>query len=138
MSPAEPVTRKHTESAMPALQSLTPITPAGPDVEATIAFYEKELGFTVRFRDGSPTSMALIARDSVELMLQQTEDKHWASQTAYRIRVDGVEKLYQECVAKGGRAIHPNGKLTKKPWGSTEFAIIDPFGVCITFYEFPR
>ena len=122
---------------MPTLQSLMPIMPAGPDVDATIAFYEKELGFITRFRDGSPTEMAIITRDGVELMLQKTDDKYWASQTAYRIRVAGVEEFYKECQTKGGKAIHPNGKLQKKPWGSTEFAIIDPFGVCITFYEFP-
>ena len=122
---------------MPTLQSLMPIAPAGPDVEATIAFYERELGFTTRFRDGSPTNMAIIQRDAVEMMLQRTEDTHWASQTAYRIRVQGVERLYQDLLDNKSKAIHPNGKLEKKPWGSTEFAIIDPFGVCITFYEFP-
>jgi uncharacterized glyoxalase superfamily protein PhnB len=121
--------------SVPRLESLTPIVPAGPDVEATIAFYEKFLGFAVRFRDGSPTSMAFVHRDGVELMLQQTDDKHWASQTSYRIRVTGVEDFHREFVSRGG-AVHPNGKLQKKPWGSTEFAVIDPFGVCLAFYEF--
>ena len=122
---------------MPTLEALMPIAPAGPDVEAAIAFYESELGFTVDFRDGSPTAMAVIQRDGVQLMLQRTDDKHWAEQTAYRIRTRDVEALYRECQATGGKAIHPNGKLEQKPWGSTEFAILDPFGVCITFYEFP-
>lgn len=115
-----------------------PIVPAGPDIEVTIAFYEKELGFATRFREGSPAKMAIIARDAVEMMLQQTNDTHWASQTAYRIRVEGVTAFYQECVEKGGQAVHPNGRLQKKPWGSTEFSVLDPFGVCIAFYEFPR
>lgn len=123
---------------MPTLEALMPIAPAGPDVEATIAFYEKELGFAVKHREGSPATMAIIVRDGVQLMLQQTQDKHWASQTAYCIRTNDVAALYQECLDKGGKAIHPNGKLAEKPWGSTEFAILDPFGVCITFYEFPE
>lgn len=122
----------------PVMQALVPIAPAGPDVDATAAFYENEFGFTTRYRDGSPTNMAIIQREGVEMILQRTTDKHWAEQTAYRIRMAGVEKFYNDLVAKNSKALHPNGKLSKKPWGSTEFAIIDPFGVCITFYEFIR
>ena len=121
----------------PTLQSLTPITPAGPDVEAAIRFYEEELGFTTRYKDATPATMAFVGRDNVELMLQQTNDTHWASQTAYRIRTVDVTGFYKSLESRNSKAIHTNGKLAKKPWGSTEFAIIDPFGVCITFYEFP-
>jgi uncharacterized glyoxalase superfamily protein PhnB len=123
--------------SQPKLLSLTPITPAGPDVEATIRFYEEELGFTTRFKDGQPATMAFVGRDDIELMLQQTNDTHWASQTAYRVRTANVEAFYKSLESRNSKAIHPNGKLAKKPWGSTEFAVIDPFGVCITFYEFP-
>lgn len=120
----------------PRLESLMPIVPAGPDVDLTIAFYEREFGFTTRFKDGSPTNMAIIYRDGVEMMLQRTTDKHWAEQTAYRIRVKDVAAFYKGLVDRGSKAIHPNGKFEKKPWGSHEFSILDPFGVCIAFYEF--
>lgn len=49
-----------------------------------------------------------------------------------------AEQLYEELQAKGGEMIHPNGKLEMKPWGTTEFAILDPAGICITFYEFSK
>jgi hypothetical protein len=30
---------------------------------------------------------------------------------------------------------HPNGALGTQPWGTREFSIIDPSGVCIAFVE---
>lgn len=119
----------------PVLENLRPITPAGQDLEKAIAFYETELGFKVTWRDESG-KLAIIVRDSAEMMLQESDDAHWASQTAYLIRTRNVQAMYDECLARGGKAIHPNGPLRKRPWGTTEFSIIDPAGVCITFYEF--
>ncbi len=51
-----------------------------------------------------------------------------------RILVDDVATYYAEYQRRGGN-VHPNGGLQKKPWGSTEFAAIDPCGVCVTFAE---
>ena len=120
----------------PYFDSLMPIAPAGPDVEANIAFFEKELGFKTLYKEDAPANMAIVKRDGVEIFLQKTNDAYWASQTAYRIRVKNVTAYYEQLVAQGCKAIHPNGKLQKKPWGSTEFAVLVPFGVCITVYEF--
>jgi uncharacterized glyoxalase superfamily protein PhnB len=55
-------------------------------------------------------------------------------QTMVRIRVDGVETLYAEFQKRGG-VVHSNGPLQTKPWGTKEFAAIDPNGVCVTFFE---
>ena len=51
-----------------------------------------------------------------------------------RFAVINIEALYAEYQQRGGR-VHPNGKLQTKPWGTTEFAAIDPNGVCVTFQE---
>ncbi len=122
----------------PVLGAVTPLIPSGADVERVIAFYEQQLGFETVHREGDPATMAIVKRGSAEIMLQQNVDRHVAEQTALRIQVDGVEGLYAEYQAKGGSMIHPIGKLEAKPWGSKEFAVLDPAGVCIAFYEFPE
>jgi catechol 2,3-dioxygenase-like lactoylglutathione lyase family enzyme len=33
--------------------------------------------------------------------------------------------------------VHPNATLEDKPWGTREFAVLDPDGNLITFYEVP-
>jgi uncharacterized glyoxalase superfamily protein PhnB len=117
----------------PILGKLSPLIPAGSDVEATLAFYVQHLGFTTKYKQGEPTEMAIIQRDAVEIFLCRNADRYVAEQTSFRLHVQHVEQLYREYQAQG--VIHPNGQLTTKPWDTQEFAILDPAGVCITFYE---
>lgn len=121
--------------SLPKLGSISPLIPAGDDVEAAIAFYEK-LGFQAVHQEGNPVRMAIVERDRATLFLVQNSDKHLAEGTSLRIQVDGIEQLYEEFQAQGG-LIHPNGQLETKPWGPKEFAVMDLAGVCLTFYEFP-
>jgi len=120
---------------LPKLKNLNPLIPAGKDVEKAIEFYEK-LGFTTAHTEGKPFKMAIVERDEIQIFLVQNDDKHLAEGTSFRIRVEGIEQLYEEFLAKGEDIIHPNGKLETKPWGCKEFAISDKAGVCITFYDF--
>jgi hypothetical protein len=77
--------------------------------------------------------MAIIKRDAIEIFLFKNDDRHVSEQTAFRIHVAHIEALYEEYQAKD--VIHPNGRLDEKPWGTKEFGVLDPTGVCITFYE---
>ncbi len=99
------------------------------DIQAAITFYT-ELGFTATFTVGD---YAGVVRDGVELHLFGCTEKHIAEWTSCRIAVGGIESLYDDYAAK--KVVHPNGTLTVKPWGTKEFAILDPSGVCITFFE---
>ena len=119
----------------PVLGNISPLIPAGSDVEKAIAFYEQQLGFTTIHKEGDPIRMAIVKRDSAEIFLVKNEYKHLPKETTFRIQVAHIEQLYEEFQAKGGEMIHPNGKLETKPWGVKEFEVIDPAGVCITFYE---
>lgn len=119
----------------PKLKNLSPLIPAGKDVEKSIEFYEK-LGFTTTHTEGKPLKMAVVERDEIQIFLVQNDYKHLAEEISLRIRVEGIEQLYEEFLAKGDDIIHPNGKLETKPWGCKEFVVLDKVGVCITFYDF--
>lgn len=125
-------------SNSPRLRNISPIIPAGDDMEKAIAFYEQQLGFTTIHKEGNPVTMAIVKRDEAEIFLQKNSDKYLAQWTTFRIQVEHVEQLYSEFQSKGGGMIHPDGLLEMKPWGVKEFAVLDPAGVCITFYEFPK
>ncbi|MDY7012994.1 MAG: glyoxalase superfamily protein [Cyanobacteriota bacterium] len=122
----------------PKLGTISPLIPAGDDVEAAIAFYEEKLGFTATHTEGDPMKMAIVERDRATLFLIQNGDKHLAENTALRIEVEGIEQFYAEILAKDEKTVHPNGRLEVKPWGPKEFGVMDLAGVCITFYEFPQ
>jgi uncharacterized glyoxalase superfamily protein PhnB len=118
----------------PQLRSLTPLIPGGARLDDSLAFYEQKLGFSRTWQDGDPVQIAGVRRDSVEIILYRHDDRYLADQTSFRVRVEDVARLYADLQANGV-AIHPNGALQTKPWGTREFALIDPAGVCITFYE---
>ncbi|VEP17985.1 Bleomycin resistance family protein [Hyella patelloides LEGE 07179] len=119
----------------PVLQSISPLIPGGDDLKATVAFYEQKLGFKCIHKEGDPIHMAIVQRDSTQIFLIQNEDKHLAEGTSLRIQVEGIEQLDREFQNKDAAMIHPNGKLETKPWGVKEFVVLDPMGVCITFWE---
>ena len=112
--------------------SIAPLVPAA-DVEQGIRFYRDKLGFTLLYRDAEPAKLAVIARDGVEMNLFDSQDKHLADWTSLRIKVDQIDELYAQCEAHG--IVHPNGKLSARPWGVREFSVIDLSGVCLAFYQ---
>lgn len=117
-----------------SLNSINPLIPGGKDLEQTVVFYEKQLGFERIHQEGDPIYMAIVKRDSVQIFLVQNEHMN-LGQGTMRINVNQIEKLYAEFQAKGEKIIHPNGKLETKPWGMKEFIVVDPTGVCLTFCE---
>ncbi|MFB2893743.1 glyoxalase superfamily protein [Aerosakkonemataceae cyanobacterium BLCC-F50] len=122
----------------PQIGSISPLIPAGDDLEKAIEFYEQKLGFTTIFREGDPIRMAIVKRDNAEIFLVKSDYHDLAKEISLRLQVTGIEQLYQELESKGDEIVHPNGKLETKPWGPKEFSVIDLAGVCLTFYEFPQ
>ena len=103
------------------------------DMETAIAFYCDKLGFALTYRDAEPASFANLNRDGIQLHLFEHADRAFAEWTSLRIQVEQIDQLYAACAEQS--IVHPNGALSTKPWGTREFAVIDPSGVCITFYQ---
>lgn len=126
-------------NSAPVLKSLTPMLPAGKDMQAALDFYMQTLGFISTYQ-ADDLSLAILRRSAVEIMLHNNDDPHTAAQTSLRIEVSGVETLYAELQGRnippfnqpGGAGL---GSIHNTPWGTREFAVRDLAGVCITFYE---
>jgi uncharacterized glyoxalase superfamily protein PhnB len=112
--------------------SVSPLIPAR-DVEEGIAFYRQALGFDLLYRDAEPAQFAIVGSEGARLHLFASQDKHLADWTSLRIEVEGLDALHARCFDAG--CLHPNGELGSRPWGTREFSIIDPSGVCIAFVE---
>lgn len=121
----------------PQIGSISPLIPAGDDLEKAIEFYEQKLGFITIHQEGNPPRMAIVKRDKAEIFLVKSDYHDLAKEISLRLQVTGIEQLYQELESKDREIIHPNGKLETKPWGPKEFIVMDLAGVCLTFYEFP-
>ena len=121
----------------PTIKGAIPVLPAA-DAAASLKWWTEICGFTETFRDNTPPNYAGINRGQAYLHISGMQDKELArqvgDQTMVRIAVKGIEDLYAEYQKRGG-IVHPNGSLQTKPWGTKEFAAIDPNGVCVTFQE---
>lgn len=120
-----------------SVKAAVPILPAA-DVAASLAWWTSVCGFAESFRYGTPPNYAGISRDGASIHLARVSDpavaKIVGEQTMLRIVVDDVTAFFAEYQERGGK-VHPNGTLARKPWGTLEFAAIDPNGVCVSFAE---
>ena len=102
-------------------------------MEEAIAFYRTSLGFDLLYRDGEPAQFAIVGCDGARLQLFAHQDRQLAEWTSLRIEVGGIDALYARCQESG--CVHPNGLLGARPWGTREFSIVDPSGVCIALVQ---
>ena len=115
-------------------------------MDRATAFYRDRLGFNVRHQE---TSFAIVNRDAVEIHLWLANDEQWRSRTgppvvsgaesflagtaSCRVRVTEIDALYNVLRVLG--IVHNNAPLTRQPWGDRDFAVVDPDGNLVTFFE---
>lgn len=120
----------------PRFLAAVPALPVS-DERRAVAFLARTLGMTEIEHDGR--GIGFLVRDGVRLQVWVADgsapgaERHLAGTASCRIEVTGIDELYRQCLALG--AVHPNGPLTDQPWGSREFAILDPDHNLITLYQ---
>ena len=104
------------------------------DLARSIAYYER-LGFT--FGEPWDGFYAIGVRDGLELHLKEAprsvaERRHRREEDHLDAAagVDGIDALYEECVANGAMIRKP---LAATEWGTEDFYIEDPDGNIISF-----
>ena len=124
------------------LNSITPFFIVD-DLEATIGFYQSQLGFEVRYKGGGDGSVedywVFMGRDRVMIMFkaiaseihpQPNHSRHpWARWDAY-IYVDDPDTLYAEFV---GRKVQFHQELADTSDGLRAFEVADNNGYVICF-----
>jgi catechol 2,3-dioxygenase-like lactoylglutathione lyase family enzyme len=132
--------------------TLSHAIPALPvrNASAAVEFYRDRLGFEVLHHDGG---FAVLSRDDAVLHLWEAGDESWrkrdsierpvrsgaesfiAGTASCRIRVDGVDELYDEL--RPSDVFHPVSKdgVDDTDFGSREFATLDLDGNLVTFFE---
>lgn len=101
------------------------------DLDETQSYFETKLQFSTQSRY---PDYLIMKKGSAELHFFHFADLDPLTNYAMiYIRVEhGIEELYAD-YQKRGVAIHPNGPLETKPWGTKEFAVLDPNNTLLTF-----
>ena len=123
----------------PPLSRFLAAVPALPvsDAPRAAAFFADVLGFEELVQEGK--GLGILRRDAVELHLWVPDgsasgaERYLAGTASCRIEVTEVDQLYEHCRRLG--AVHPNAPLTSQPWGTREFAVLDPDHNLISLYE---
>ena len=132
--------------------TLSQAIPALPvrDAAAAAAFYRDRLGFTVLHHDGG---FAVLGRDDAVVHVWEAGDETWrnrdsierpvqsgaesfiAGTASCRIRVEGVDALYEEL--RTADVLHPVSRdgVSDEDYGAREFATLDADGNLVTFFE---
>ncbi|HEY0166252.1 MAG TPA: VOC family protein [Jatrophihabitans sp.] len=116
-------------AAVPAL--------AVSDERRAVAFLQDALGFVEFQHEGR--GLGILRRDQVELHVWVADgsapgaERRLAGSVSCRIEVTCVDELHRHCHELG--VVHPNAGLSDKPWGTREFAVLDPDHNLITLYE---
>ena len=117
------------------------------DVARSVEFFRDKLGLPPRHQEAG---FAILSRDAIEVHLWLANDESWrtrngdqlivsgaesfiAGTASCRVRVEGVEELYDSALRLG--IVHGNAPLTDQPWGDRDFAIQDPDGNLVTFFQ---
>jgi catechol 2,3-dioxygenase-like lactoylglutathione lyase family enzyme len=132
-----------------SLSETIPVLPVR-DAAAAVDFYRLQLGFEVLHHDGG---FAVLGRDEAVLHLWQAGDESWrardsldrpvqsgaesfiAGTASCRIRVDGIDDLFEELQSRG--VLHPVSKdgVSVTDFGTREFATLDGDGNLLTFFQ---
>ena len=107
------------------------------DPTASAKFYET-LGFSI---DATPSGMKLakLGEFAIELMdmataiFQQDVPREPKGAGVFLfVKVEDIDGYYQELIGQG---LKPSSRPTDYPWGDREFAIKDPDGYKMVFYQ---
>jgi len=127
------------ERRQPESLRLRAVMPAitASDLQASVAWYRDVLGFTVAEefqRDGKVMGVRLRA-GAVDFLLGQDDfakgrdRQKGAALRLFVVTAQDVDKLAADIKARGGQLAH---EPTDQPWGTRDFAVVDPDGFNIS------
>ena len=108
------------------------------NVEQSLAFYEKVLGFRCEYSAGAPLQFAICSRDGFAIMLRRVSDaelivpieKQGGAWEAF-FWVSDADALHSELKSKGADIVY--GPLIQESYQMREFAIRDSDGHVLGF-----
>lgn len=100
------------------------------NVRRAIDFFVDVLDFKHGFNAGEYGG---VRRDAIEVHFWHSEDPNLPPNSSCRIEVTEIRQLYALYRERG--LIRPEGDIAAKPWGTTEFVVLDIDGNTLTFVE---
>ncbi len=108
------------------------------NLTATVEHYRNVLGFTGKWHWfwGEPPDHAGVSRDRTRILFVESPAKAKRCRgSEVVVYVRRVAALYEELRGSGANIVREYGE---RPWGTLDFTVEDPDGVCLIFTEAPE
>lgn len=103
------------------------------DLAVGLDLFQDGLGFEVLHRDGG---LVVAGRDRVKVYLVADPGRAVLDRPELAIELDDIHAEYAAISARRPDLLHPNlARVTRRPWGADEFAVLDSTTVCVVFRQ---
>jgi hypothetical protein len=103
------------------------------DRDVGLDLFVNGLGFEVLYQDDT---LSVIEREGAKATLVESAEHAARDRPELAIETDRVEAIWADIAKRRPDLLHPNvPRPAKRPWGPTEFGLLDRTGVCIVFRQ---
>lgn len=97
------------------------------DIKDAIKLFVNCLEFTIEHDDlGATIPFCVVEKNEIRINLFEDEKLAKEYNPEFRLVTDDIEAVYQKIASTYPEFLHPNlNKVTLRPWGAREFALID-------------
>lgn len=103
------------------------------DLETGLDLFVGGAGMELLYRDDD---LAVVGRDHAKVYLCLDADLAAGDRPELALETDDIEAEFAAVVARRPDLLHPNlPRVTRRPWGPREFALLDRTTVCLVFRD---
>lgn len=97
------------------------------DMRIALKTFVDCLEFTVAVDQiSAPTPFCVVRKGHLDMMVFESKEYAEIEHPEFRLVTDNIEEVYERVSSKFPELLHPNlSKVTLRPWGAKEFAIMD-------------
>lgn len=97
------------------------------DISDGLKLFVDCLQFSIDHQDlNTSQTCCVLEKDGIRILVFQDEELAKEHFPELRLETDNIEEVYAKVSASHPHQLHPNlNKVTPRPWGAKEFAIVD-------------
>ncbi|PJJ83178.1 VOC family protein [Mucilaginibacter auburnensis] len=97
------------------------------DINIALKTFIDCLGFTMGHQElEGPNPFCVVEQGQLKLMIFENMHHAHNNHPELRLETDNIDEVYQKVVSAFPGLLHPNlDKVTLRPWGAKEFAMLD-------------